>query len=429
MLRAVASLDYLKLQAFGTALFEVLNITSTIAVTSNPYLDSLAYAIGEPMFPSYVPGLMSTTGDRMSFTQRLQNIVALIIGRAVANYMNDNEMAMLRHKYGTFKTHTELIAQTSYVFTNGNPYLDFPRPTLHKTVMVGGFAVSRKLKKSHALSEEWTSFLNAYRHTILVSFGSVAKSAEMPENFKKTLISVFASMPDVGFIWKYEEVNSTIVNLSNVFLSAWVPQIPLLESERLSAFLTHGGMGSCNEVAYMGKPIIVVNPVHQFVESERLSAFLTHGGMGSCNEVAYMGKPIIVIPIFGDQMRNAHMMARHGGAIVLDKSDLGDALKLKNAFKEIIKNPRYAENAFRLSQMLRNQPIPPDELLLKHAEFAAKFGRLSNLDSYGRHLSVIQYFLIDLVAVVFTIMALILLMFSVLIRKCCCARSSKIKSE
>ncbi|KHJ97433.1 hypothetical protein OESDEN_02587, partial [Oesophagostomum dentatum] len=78
----------------------------------------------------------------------------------------------------------ELIAQASFVLTNGNPYLDFPHPTLHKTVMIGGFTVAQNLKKKQDLPEEWNSFLNARKHTILVSFGSVARSLDMPENYK-----------------------------------------------------------------------------------------------------------------------------------------------------------------------------------------------------------------------------------------------------
>ncbi|KIH64394.1 hypothetical protein ANCDUO_05292 [Ancylostoma duodenale] len=58
----------------------------------------------------------------------------------------------------------------------------------------------------------------------------------------------------------------------------------------------------------------------------------------------------------------------------------------------------YARKAARLSQMLRSQPISPQELLLRHAEFAARFGKLPNLDPHGRHLSVVQYYLLDVVA-------------------------------
>ncbi|EYB96721.1 hypothetical protein Y032_0147g2575 [Ancylostoma ceylanicum] len=197
------------------------------------------------------------------------------------------------------------------------------------------------------------------------------------------MLDVFASMPDVTFIWKYEDESSNIAeSLPNVHLSSWVPQVELLEDDRLSLFLTHGGLASTNEVAFMGKPAIVA-------------------------------------PILGDQMRNSRMLARHGGALVFDKSDINNPEKLKDAFVEVLNNPSYAKNAKRLSQMLRSQPIPAQELLLKHAEFAARFGRLPNLDSYGRHLSILEYYLLDVIAAVAVTLSLVVIVVAMLIRRCC----------
>ncbi|KAK6729960.1 hypothetical protein RB195_006794 [Necator americanus] len=143
-------------------------------------------------------------------------------------------------------------------------------------------------------------------------------------------------MPNVTFIWKYENENSAIaIEHTNVYLSGWIPQAALLSDARLSLFITHGGIASTNEVAFMGKPAIVV-------------------------------------PLFGDQMRNARMLVRHGGAIMLQKFDIADAEKLRTAIATVLEDPSFNEKAQRLRQMLRNQPISPHELLLKHAEFAAR---------------------------------------------------------
>ncbi|VDM73463.1 unnamed protein product [Strongylus vulgaris] len=77
-------------------------------------------------------------------------------------------------------------------------------------------------------------------------------------------------------------------------------------------------------------------------------------------------------------MRNAQMSAKHGGTVVLHKLDLTDAAKLKSTFEEVLSNPSYARNSERLSQMLRNQPISPKELLLKHVNFAANSSTVSS---------------------------------------------------
>ncbi|VDN23162.1 unnamed protein product [Cylicostephanus goldi] len=76
----------------------------------------------------------------------------------------------------------QLFADASYLFTNSNPYLDYPRPMLHKTVPIGGITVPSE--KKNRLPAEWDAILNERNTTVLVSFGSVAKAMYMPEDYK-----------------------------------------------------------------------------------------------------------------------------------------------------------------------------------------------------------------------------------------------------
>ncbi|KIH62890.1 hypothetical protein ANCDUO_06824 [Ancylostoma duodenale] len=79
--------------------------------------------------------------------------------------------------------------------------------------------------------------------------------------------------------------------------------------------------------------------------------------------------------------------------------------------------------------MLRSQPISPQELLLRHAEFAARSGKLPNLDPYGRHLSFVQYYLLDVVAAIVATLSLLIFLLIVFVRKCFCSRRHKLKPE
>uniref|UniRef100_A0A1I7UJ16 glucuronosyltransferase n=1 Tax=Caenorhabditis tropicalis TaxID=1561998 RepID=A0A1I7UJ16_9PELO len=103
-----------------------------------------------------------------------------------------------------------------------------------------------------------------------------------------------------------------------------------------------------------------------------MTAFLTHGGLGSTNEAAFLGKPTIMVPIFADQSRNSNMLGRHGMSIVLHKRDLGDSPKLRNAFREILHNKNYKLNAEKVAEMVKNQPLKPKELVVKYVEFVGK---------------------------------------------------------
>ncbi|KHJ96492.1 UDP-glucoronosyl and UDP-glucosyl transferase [Oesophagostomum dentatum] len=365
----------------GHGVLELANVKTTVSTFAGVYMDSISGIIGEPIEPSYVPGAMSSAGDQMSFVERLKNLFNVILGRKFFGSIFEGEMSSIRKKFPDFKSWEQLIAESSYMMTNANPYLDYPRPMLHKTVPIGGITVSIDPKKNK-LSPEWDAILNERNTTVLVSFGSVAKAIYMPDKYKETLLKVFESMPDTTFIMKYEEKGSKMADhLPNVHLSTWFPQNALLADPRLTAFVTHGGLGSTTELAYQGKPAIL-------------------------------------IPVFADQPRNAVMFAKHGGGIVLTKSDLENPDKLRDTLNEIFNDAKYSQNAKRLSEMLLNQPISPKQLLVRHCEFAARFGRLPNLDPYGRQLSFLQYYLLDVILSALSAVAIVIYIAIRLFRKC-----------
>ncbi|KIH61780.1 UDP-glucoronosyl and UDP-glucosyl transferase [Ancylostoma duodenale] len=366
----------------GLGVFELAKIPASIATFSGVHMDSIAEAIGEPITPSYVPGAMATAGDRMNFVDRFKNILDVVFGRQFFINVFESEIEAFRKKFGSeFKGYEQLLADASYVITNSNPYLDYPRPMLHKTVSIGGVAVSIDSKKNK-LSAEWDAILNQRNTTVLVSFGSVAKAIYMPDEYKNTLLKVFESMPDTTFIMKYEEEGSKMADhLPNVHLSTWFPQNALLADPRLTAFVTHGGLGSTTELAHQGKPAVL-------------------------------------IPIFADQPRNARMLAKHGGGIVLTKFDLESPEKLRDSLLKIFNDASYARNAKRLSEMLLNQPISAKQLLIRHCEFAAKFGRLPNLDPYGRQLSFMQYYLLDVILAVVSVIVVVVYVSFKLLGRC-----------
>ncbi|CAJ0603983.1 unnamed protein product [Cylicocyclus nassatus] len=378
--------------ACGFGVFKIAKIKTTLATLASVHMDPISEAIGEPVTPSYVPGGMSAAGDQMNIFARFQNALEVFFAREFIPSVFVSEVNSFKKKFGSeFSDWQQLFADASYLFTNSNPYLDYPRPMLHKTVNIGGITASYDPEKNR-LSAEWDAILNERNTTVLVSFGSVAKAIYMPDKYMQTLLKVFESMPETTFIFKFEEEKSKIADhLRNVHLSTWLPQKALL-----------------------GDP--------------RLTAFITHGGLGSVTELAYQGKPAILIPLFGDQPRNAKMLTKHGGAIYLTKYDLDTPEKLQESLKVILSKPSYALKAKRLSEMLRNQPVSPKQLFLRHCEFAAKFGRLPNLDPYGRQLSFMEYYLIDVALLLIIIFAIaIYIMTKVLLT--CFSISKKVKKD
>lgn len=100
--------------------------------------------------------------------------------------------------------------------------------------------------------------------------------------FRDEIFNAIKSLPNVTLIWKYETNDlQWAEEIENIHFSKWIPQTALLNDDRLTAFMTHGGLGSTTELAYLGKPALMV-------------------------------------PVFADQNRNSLMLARHGGVLVVE---------------------------------------------------------------------------------------------------------------
>lgn len=346
---------------FGLGLFEKLNIKKTILVSSCTHFDFMLPLIGEPEDFSSVPTLSSQVGEKMSMMERWENYRLVAESKSTLAVLLDYETCAYRKKYGGhIPDWKELMASASLYFTNSVPFLDYPRATIQKTIPVGGVTIDLDKIKAERLDGEWEEVLSRRKKTMLISFGSAVPSVNMPADLRSGLLSAIGTFPDVTFIWKYESDDVSFAShLHNIHFSKWVPQTALLADTRLSGFLTHGGLGSTNELAHLGKPAIMV-------------------------------------PIYGDQTRNANMLARHGSVIVLHKKDLANVEKVKQAVHTLLHEEMFTENAKRIAEMLKNQPTNPKETVVKYTEFVAKFGPFPQMDPYARKLNYFQKSFLDI---------------------------------
>ena len=203
-------------------------------------------------------------------------------------------------------------------------------------------------------------FDSAKRGVIYFSFGSVAQGSSMPEASKRAFVEAFSEFPDINFIWKYEKDSKDLLKGSkNIFTFDWLPQNDILDHKKLIAFISHGGMNSV-------------------IES------------------ASKGVPMICIPIFADQPHNAKMLEEKGTAVIINKDEISKD-NIVTAIKKIIENPKFKENALRISQMIEAKPMTAEERVVKYTEFAARFGDSGVFISDGIHLNFIQLYSIDVV--------------------------------
>ncbi|GMT13524.1 hypothetical protein PFISCL1PPCAC_4821, partial [Pristionchus fissidentatus] len=234
------------------------------------------------------------------------------------------------------------------------------------------------------LSDYWSALMSLRPRTVLVSFGSIAKSVLMKHSRKTTILEAFASFPDTTFIWKYENSSdafSTLeaANVPNVVLTEWMPQLDILADRRLTLFISHGGMASCHEIAKFGVPSLLV-------------------------------------PIFGDQSGNAGVLANTGMAELFSKFDMSSTKKLRTAIGKMLGDQSYKEEASRIRDQIASQPSSTSERLVKNVEFAARFGPSKSLRPLALQLSNIQLYGIDLILIGSAILAGLVLSLSTVFR-------------
>ncbi|GMR40493.1 hypothetical protein PMAYCL1PPCAC_10688 [Pristionchus mayeri] len=345
------------------------------ALTDSVAINDLSYSFSHtPTNLAYVPGFMGGS-EVMSFTQRFSNVLMYTMAKLTRQWSLKPFRQLFQVFDENFPDIEELSALNSLYFVNSEPLLDFPKITSARVIDIGGIVVSNGAK---SLNETWSSILDLRPRSILISFGSFAKSHLMPELYKKNIREVIKKFPDVTFIWKYEKPEHKISEgVDNLIETTWMPQ-------------------------------------NDLINDPRLSAFITHCGQGSTSEASYAGIPLLVIPIAIDQLRNAEQIKRNGLGVALNRDDLVTAEPLEKAIKEILDNPVYSEKAKSVRKMLLERPFTMKEIFVRNMEFLALHGPLRQLDHYGRHLSFAQYYLLDIITVsLFVVLSIIVILFFV----------------
>ncbi|PIC25881.1 hypothetical protein B9Z55_018638 [Caenorhabditis nigoni] len=353
-------------EAFGASSFFFAHLLDLpcIPVFSAVRFEIVNELFGQPSALGYTTRDGSKGAPDAGFLDRLNDVYRKYfedLGHSgIFQYQNELFQKTMARPVPSWKN---LVTQSPIFITNSNPYLDFAVPTTATIVHAGGITMDlNKVKHVGPLTEEYENILQERESTVLISFGSVYRSFQMPDNFKAGLIKMFESLPDVTFIWKYEEDDAEFKKRlpKNVHLKKWVPQTDLLADKRVKVFMTHGGLGSTMEVAYSAKPALMV-------------------------------------PISGDQPQNALMLARHGGAVPYDKFELQDGEKLTRVMKEMVTNPKYQKRAQELFEVLSNQPIDIKMSLMKHLDFAMQFPNLRSQVPEINQVGLIAHYYLDVV--------------------------------
>ncbi|XP_078004872.1 UDP-glucuronosyltransferase 2B17-like isoform X1 [Phascolarctos cinereus] len=328
-----------------------------------PFIYSLRFTMGNiierycgglPSPPSYVPLPLTVLTDKMTFMERVKNMLFSIYFDFWFQIFDMKEWNQFYSDVlGRPTTLCETMGKAEMWLIRTYWDFEFPRPYLPNFEFVGGL----HCKPAKPLPEEMEKFVQSSgEHGIVVfSLGSMVKN--LTEEKSNLIASALAQIPQ-KVVWRYKGKTPATLG-PNTRTYDWIPQNDLL-----------------------GHP--------------KTKAFITHGGTNGIYEAIYHGVPMIGVPMFADQPDNiAHLKAK-GAAVEVNFHDMTTADML-NALKTVINNPSYKENAMRLSRIHHDQPVKPLDRAVFWIEFVMRHKGAKHLRPAAHDLTWYQYHSLDVI--------------------------------
>ena len=212
----------------------------------------LQNALFYPIIPSFVCSGVFCYTDKMTFRERVENFIQLVMGYFIIYPKCDNIFNDLKDKYGIApdKSVREAFRDT-IVIAHVTFALDYPRPLMPNVVTIPGLHTTVK-----PLPRDLQEFLDnsAPEGAIVMSFGSMVSSLS-PEIALK-FFNVFSRLRE-RVIWRYSgELQNYPDFPENLKLVGWFPQHDVLAHPMVKLFISHCGMTGTMEAMHHGLPIL-----------------------------------------------------------------------------------------------------------------------------------------------------------------------------
>lgn len=320
---------------------------------TDPYL-SFIHNFPSPV--ALVPHGTVQFSKTLSFLNRIQNLMLYLLGYIVHEFIFIPPFEKLwrsKVKKSSFSSLNEVFRSSGLLLISSDFALEFPRPLGSHVKIVGPILP----EPPKPLSPETESFITqgSEKDLVLVSFGTVISNFK--SEFVETISQGLAKIP-AKVIWKLKRQHMQNIS-QNIRIVPWMRQNDLL-----------------------GHPAAKV--------------FLTHGGLNSVFEGAYHGTPMVILPLFGDQPANAMKVYEAGIGVVIELKDLTPNL-VTNAITEVLKNPKYKQNANRISRRIRLRRITPTQEACDWIEYGLHNDAGRHLRSQIDNMWFFQLYLFDVI--------------------------------
>uniref|UniRef100_A0A667YJK7 UDP-glucuronosyltransferase n=1 Tax=Myripristis murdjan TaxID=586833 RepID=A0A667YJK7_9TELE len=284
-----------------------------------------------PAPPSFVPAQPLTYSDKMTFSERVVNMVAYMFFSATTEM---HWKLSVDHHYSDLKGEK---VTTQFPFFHSFPQM--------KTFQTNSIFVLYDLFAFVQSSGD--------DGIVVFSLGSMVKN--LTKERANVIAAGLGKVPQ-KVVWRYsgEKPDSLAPNTR---IYDWIPQNDLL-----------------------GHP--------------KTKAFITHGGTNGLYEAIYHAVPLVGIPLFGDQPDNILRMTHRGAAVMLNFQSLTSE-ELTKAVQTVISDPAYKASVQRLSDIQRDQPMTPLDTAVFWIEFVMRHGGAKHLRVQSHALNWFQYHSLD----------------------------------
>uniref|UniRef100_UPI0037E75C75 UDP-glucuronosyltransferase 1A1-like n=1 Tax=Semicossyphus pulcher TaxID=241346 RepID=UPI0037E75C75 len=340
-------------------------------------------ASGCPTPPSYVPRFFTGYTDKMNFKERTINTLVALLEPLMCRlfYWHFDTIA---HQFLAEKVSVaDVLSESDIWLMRFDFAMELPRPLMPNLVLVGGINCNVR----NPLPKDLESWVSGEHGFIVFTLGSMV--SDMPEETTSIFLEAFRQIPQ-KVIWRYDgKIPDNVPD--NVKMMPWVPQNDLLAQPGVRAFITHGGS-------------------HGLFE-------------GLCHAV-----PMVMVPIGGDQPDNVQRLASKGAGVVLNLYTITTE-DLLQGLNEVINDTRYKENMQRLSALHKDRPMEPIDLSVFWTEFVMRHKGAKHLRAAVHDLHWFQYFCLDVIAFLATVVLVFVLVTVKCLKLCCRKLSRKRKQE
>nr|XP_054587868.1 UDP-glucuronosyltransferase 2C1-like isoform X2 [Nothobranchius furzeri]XP_054587871.1 UDP-glucuronosyltransferase 2C1-like [Nothobranchius furzeri] len=336
---------------------------------------------------SYIPIVQSGFTDKMTFFERVVNMLLYLVGQIQMVLASKLAYQPLCEKYlgpdhdfDQIKIDADIwLMRTDFVF-------DFPRPTMPNVVYMGGF----HCKDPEPLPEHLEEFVQSSGEHGFIIMSHGAFVSKLPDDVADEVAAAFAKLPQ-KVIWTYKGNRPTTLG-NNTLLVDWMPQKDLLAHPKIKLFVAHGGTNGVQEA-------------------------ICHG------------VPLLGLPLVFDQYDNLLRVRQKRAAKILSLSTVNEDNFLKG-LQEVLTEPSYRTNMQRLSRLHKDQPMKPIDTALFWIEFVMRHKGAAHLKAQSYKMPWYIYHSVDVVLFLTGVTLLVVFTLILFIRCFCsavCRR--KIKRE